>query len=250
MSGGLAAAVVLISSTAAYAASRTQPADETYVACVNNTTGAMRLIDPLAGQTCAGDPGPGQERQISWSKSGARGPEGPAGQRGPRGESGDDGEDGDGGGRLGRLEDLEGIRCGSGAEAGRVEINVGAPENGSVIQLVCMTEDTVTVPRTPLPPIPVPTTRPPTTTAPKPTQYPDRPSEDPDENRPPAPGPGGGNDDGGGNWPADGGSPGGGNPGGGSNADGGANSGAQKPGEPSSIPDLDEGPDGEASPPV
>lgn len=211
MSGGLAAAVVLISSTAAYAASRAQPTDETYVACVNNTTGAMRMIDPLTGQTCADDPGPGQERQISWSKSDARGPEGPAGPRGPRGESGDDGEDGDGGGRLGRLEDLEGIPCSSGTDAGRVEITIGAPENGSMIQLICMTEGTVSTTRTPPSPVPTPeptrTTEPrpaPQTTNPPESDWDEHPADDAGGGGSPTAGdgPGGGGNDGGGDSPA------------------------------------------------
>jgi hypothetical protein len=104
----------------AYAASRAQSPDETFFACVNLATGAMRLIDPLAaGQACTTTVGPGQERQISWSRTaGERGPQGPAGPRGPRGEAGEDGDVG----QLRRPEDLAGVRCTSGDDAGRVEI--------------------------------------------------------------------------------------------------------------------------------
>jgi hypothetical protein len=38
-------------------------------ACVNIATGAMRLIDPLAGQACTSEVGAGQEREISRPKT-------------------------------------------------------------------------------------------------------------------------------------------------------------------------------------
>ena len=153
VSGALVVAGVLVGGTA-YATSRAQPADATYFACVNVGTGAIRLIDPLAGQACISEVGPGQERQISWSKTaGARGPHGPAGPRGHRGEAGEDGDDG----RLRRLEDLAGVPCNTDSDdAGRVEIRIQAPEHGSGIQLICMTDDTVTTTRTPRPPSPAP----------------------------------------------------------------------------------------------
>jgi hypothetical protein len=163
--------------------------DDTYFACVNLATGAMRLIDPLAGQACNGIAGPGQEREISWSRTaGERGPQGPAGPRGPRGESGQESDDG----QLQSLDDLKGVRCKSGDETGRVEVRVQPPEQGSGIQLVCMTDDTITITKTPRPeptkPSP-PTTRPP---RPEPTIEPtESPTEDPSQGGDPEPDPGG-----------------------------------------------------------
>jgi hypothetical protein len=183
VSGGLAVAGVLIGGTVAYAAVAAQSVEDTYFACVNLATGAMRLVDPVIGQVCVSDPGPGQERQIEWSKSGSRGPEGPAGSRGPRGEPGADGGDSDGGG-IGRLEDLAGLKCGSGNDVGHVEIKISAPRYGSAIQLICMTQDTA-------PGLP-PTTRP----APVPmTTIPTEPPPNEHEDLPPAEDAGGGRDD-------------------------------------------------------
>jgi cell division septation protein DedD len=192
VSGALIAAGVLVGGTA-YAASQAQPADETYVACVNIATGAMRLIDPRAGHACRSEVGPTQERQISWSRTaGGRGPQGPAGPRGPRGEAGDDGDDG----QLSQLEDLDGVRCTSGGDTGRVEVSVQSPERGSGIQLICLTDDTVITPpnATPAPPErptrpqrptrPEPTTEPPTAA---PTEGPDEPDVLPDPDAPDRP---------------------------------------------------------------
>lgn len=165
VSGALVAAGVLVGGTAYAAASRSQSAGGMYYACVNLATGGMRLIDPSTGQACSTAAGPGEEREISWSRSaGERGPQGPAGPRGLRGEAGEDGE----GGQLESLQDLEGLRCKSGDETGRVELRVEPPERGSGIQLICMTGDTVTTtrrppapPRTMAPPDPIePTQRP------------------------------------------------------------------------------------------
>jgi len=199
VSGALVAAGVLVGGTA-YAATRAASADETYFACVNIATGAMRLIDPLAGQACNAAVGPGQEREISWSRTaGERGPQGPAGPRGPRGESDEDGA----GGRLVSLEDLEGVRCSSGDASGRVEIHIQPPERGSGIQLICKTDDTVattTPPRPTKPPLPttvMPTSEPPQTTEPA-TEAPIRPPDappvggggEPGDDEKPAPEPG------------------------------------------------------------
>jgi hypothetical protein len=86
VSGALADTGVLSGSVASAAVAAEQ-VDETFFACVNVPTGVMRLIEPLAGRVCTGDPDPGQQRQIFWAKPGARGPEGPAGARGSRARS-------------------------------------------------------------------------------------------------------------------------------------------------------------------
>jgi len=84
VSGALVAAGVLVVGGTAYAVAQPQALDETYVGCVDLATGAMRLIDPLAGHACATTAGPGQERQISWSRT--AGERGPAAPRGALGE--------------------------------------------------------------------------------------------------------------------------------------------------------------------
>lgn len=172
VSGALVAAGVLAVGGTAYGTTQAPSPDDTYVACVDLATGAMRLIDPLAGHACTVTAGPGQERQISWSRTaGERGPQGPAGPRGARGEAGEDGDS--------RLEDLAGLRCTSGDDAGRVEIHVESPERGSGIKLICMTGDTVIAPSSP------PSTSV-ATTPPRPTKPP-RPTEPAEPTHPPAP---------------------------------------------------------------
>jgi hypothetical protein len=187
VSGALVVAGVLVGGTAYAAASQARPVDDTYFACINLASGAMRLIDPPAGQACNGTVGPGQEREISWSRTaGERGPQGPAGPRGPRGESGEDSDYG----QPQSLEDVKGVRCKSGDETGRVEFRVQPPEQGSGIQLICMTDDTITTTPRPEPTKPSPpTTRPP---RPEPTIEPtEPPTEDPDQGGEPEPDQGG-----------------------------------------------------------
>ena len=73
--------------------------DGSFHACVDGTTGALRVIDPDADQKCIGD-----EQAVSWSASGqpgAQGPVGPVGTlglrsalRGPAGPKGAKGDPG------------------------------------------------------------------------------------------------------------------------------------------------------------
>jgi hypothetical protein len=46
-----------------------------YTACMNNKSGAVRLIDPSKKQVCNKT----REKRISWNRTGKQGPTGPAG---------------------------------------------------------------------------------------------------------------------------------------------------------------------------
>jgi hypothetical protein len=98
------ATVLATLSGAAYAQS--DDGSTYFTACVNNTTGAVRIIDPTTGDTCLIKPAPLAEHQIVLARNGATGaggaagstgaagPAGPAGPTGPAGPSGPDGQPG------------------------------------------------------------------------------------------------------------------------------------------------------------
>src|SRR5689334_9576194 len=64
-----------------------QPAATTINACVGNTGGIVRIIDPAQGQTCNAQ----FEHAVSWAQ---QGPPGPPGAQGPKGDKGDTGAPG------------------------------------------------------------------------------------------------------------------------------------------------------------
>src|SRR4051794_18345102 len=79
-----AGAVLAVSAGLAYAS--IPEADGTFHACVNNGTGAVRLIDPSASGSlghCLGN-----ENQVSWNKKGQNGAKGAPGAQGDKGATG------------------------------------------------------------------------------------------------------------------------------------------------------------------
>lgn len=127
--------------------------------CVQQRTGVLRVVDPARGQGCRAGRGYFQEYAVTLSQ--AAGLPGPAGPRGPRGPAG---------GGIESLDDLEGLPCNEGtADEGAVDIRILSPAQGSLVQLRCLTDRTVTTTPTPAPTPtpPAPTTAPlPTTEAP------------------------------------------------------------------------------------
>ena len=89
------AAVVLGATVAGGVAWATIPdAGGVYTACQQNTTGALRLIDPtLPGTSLLSHCNPA-ETQVTWNQMGEPGPVGPAGPTGPAGPKGDEGATG------------------------------------------------------------------------------------------------------------------------------------------------------------
>jgi hypothetical protein len=63
------------------------PAAVTYYGCVNNSTGAIRLVNKTT--TCKAT-----EHKINWNEVGPRGPQGNQGSQGPRGPQGQQGPQG------------------------------------------------------------------------------------------------------------------------------------------------------------
>ncbi|MBW0118683.1 hypothetical protein [Pseudonocardia abyssalis] len=138
--------------TAAYAAGSNRGGDALH-GCVSTRTGMLRVVDPQRGGRCVAR-GPFQEYAITLSQ--AAGLPGPVGPRGPRGPAGDG---------IESLDALEGRPCNVDSEdEGEVVIRILPPEQGSVVQMVCETDETVTY--SPPPPIAASptTTRPPVTT--------------------------------------------------------------------------------------
>jgi hypothetical protein len=86
--GGLAVGVAAIASLgvagASYAAVNSIPSPSgVFTGCYNNSSGALRVIDPSTGQHCSAT-----ETQVTWNKKGQTGPTGPAGPQGPQGATG------------------------------------------------------------------------------------------------------------------------------------------------------------------
>jgi hypothetical protein len=82
----VAVSAAVIAGTGAALAAIPSHGTEVFHGCYSKTTGALRLIDPSAGQHCA----PG-ELAVSWNQAG---PTGPQGDRGPRGAQGPNGNTG------------------------------------------------------------------------------------------------------------------------------------------------------------
>src|SRR5215467_15573304 len=83
--------------TGAVAASAAVPSpDGTFSGCVNNSTGALRVIDPTKTGTAGHctTTGPKAETPITWSQQGPAGAAGPAGPSGPAGPAGATGQTG------------------------------------------------------------------------------------------------------------------------------------------------------------
>ena len=78
-------ALVIAASGAAFAS--IPDADEVFHGCYSNRTGALRMIDTEAGDSCTS-----KESPIFWNQEG---PRGPAGADGEDGQDGADGHDGD-----------------------------------------------------------------------------------------------------------------------------------------------------------
>ncbi|MFB9386466.1 hypothetical protein ACFFTK_25230 [Pseudonocardia petroleophila] len=159
MSCAAVGVVVAGTLTVAYAAG-SNSGGEALHGCVSTRTGMLRVVDPQRGGRCA-TRGPFQEYAIALSQAASL--TGPTGPRGPRGPAGDG---------IESLDALQGLPCNVGSEdEGEVVIRILPPEQGSVVQMVCETDATVTY--TPPPPItadppivvvPPTTTRPPVTT--------------------------------------------------------------------------------------
>jgi len=73
------AAAVMVSSLGVLA--QVSPMVTTYYACVNNSTGAIRIV--TSGTTCHSN-----EHKIHWNQVGPQGPPGPQGPQGPKGPPG------------------------------------------------------------------------------------------------------------------------------------------------------------------
>ncbi|GAA2572680.1 hypothetical protein GCM10010210_55360 [Pseudonocardia hydrocarbonoxydans] len=116
--------------------------------CVQQRTGALRVVDPARGQGCRTGHGYFAEYAVTLSQ--AAGLPGPAGPRGPRGPAG---------GGIESLDDLEGLPCNEGsADEGVVDIRILPPEQGSQVLWRCLTDRTVTTAPTPQPTLqPTPT---------------------------------------------------------------------------------------------
>ncbi len=75
---------------------------ETYYACVNNSSGALKMVTESAD--CAHN-----EHKIQWNQSGPQGPAGPQGETGPQGPQGETGPQGPAGSVT--LQSLQGTAC-------------------------------------------------------------------------------------------------------------------------------------------
>jgi hypothetical protein len=82
------------------AAQQGQPQVTTYYGCVNNSTGAIRIVSKTT--VCKST-----EHKINWNEVGPKGPPGPKGARGPQGLQGPQGPQGPPGLASGSFELLE-----------------------------------------------------------------------------------------------------------------------------------------------
>src|SRR5262249_31345390 len=92
----VAAAVVVLAVSGGIAWASIPDENGVFTACISNATGAIRMIDPSAGQTCTGG-----ENRVTWNKKGVEGPKGPTGATGPQGPRGAQGPAGPAGGPPG-----------------------------------------------------------------------------------------------------------------------------------------------------
>lgn len=153
----IAVAITAVGVAFAGVAAATIPnANGVYTGCVNNSTGALRVIDPAAGGKCA-TTGKQAETQISWNQTGVpgtTGPVGPKGDPGPMGLKGDPGPmglkgdpgltgpKGDTGTALSDLSAMNGVPCTVASVAGVVHASVAAD---GAISMRCVDPATVAV---------------------------------------------------------------------------------------------------------
>ena len=81
------ACAFLLVSCALQVAAQQQPLTTTYYACINNSTGAIRIV----GQNT---PCKSTEHKVHWNQTGPQGPKGPQGPTGPQGAQGPEGPTG------------------------------------------------------------------------------------------------------------------------------------------------------------
>jgi hypothetical protein len=94
--------------------------------CVNKA-GALRVIDPAAGDRCSKT-----ETDLPWSQRGPKGDAGPAGQAGAAGPAGPPGT-------VAQLDDLEGVRCrGINGKIATVHLEYGTGIEAPVT-IICIT---------------------------------------------------------------------------------------------------------------
>lgn len=161
------ATVGVLAAGTAYAA-MPAPAQPALVACMNNTTGVVRMVDTARGRSCS----PRGETPLPAAPAGGapstavpesairdavdRAVERALARAGaPRG----------GAGGVASLDELEGLPCNVGApDEGVVRIRYGRPAAGSPITMTCLSDSTVTT--TPTPPPPSTSQPPPSSTVP------------------------------------------------------------------------------------
>ncbi len=180
--------VGVLAAGTAYAA-MPAPAQPALVACMSNTTGAVRMVDTSRGRTC----NPRRETPLPTAPAGgttsAAVPESAirdavdraveralAGVGTPRGD----------GAGLASLDELEGLPCNVGApDEGVVRIRYGRAAAGSPINMACVSDSTVTTTPTPQPtsaeppPLPTETPEPPPSFEPTPEPAPEPPPGSP-----------------------------------------------------------------------
>jgi hypothetical protein len=88
---------VLFGAVAAASPNQADAQDAVIHACVNNGSGTIRIVSPLA--VCSGNDIP-----ITWNAVGVEGPEGPQGEPGPKGDTGPQGPPGVGGGAAAAMQ--------------------------------------------------------------------------------------------------------------------------------------------------
>ena len=66
-------------------------ANRLYTACMKNSNGNLRLIDPSLGKKSTLGHCTASETQVTWNQSGPAGPPGATGGQGPQGPKGADG---------------------------------------------------------------------------------------------------------------------------------------------------------------
>lgn len=131
-----------------------------YTACLNNSNGAIRLIDPALPGSSIRSHCTNAETQIAWNQqgpkgdtgatgpqgdtgpqgpqgdTGAQGATGPQGEPGPKGDQGDTGAQGPPGPALSSIDALSGVACTSAGSAGTISVSYG--QDGTVT-LKCVT---------------------------------------------------------------------------------------------------------------
>lgn len=112
----------------------------TFIGCVNDRSGVLRVIDPARGQKCIQRPTALRETRISWNQTGPAGPVGPAGPAGPGGTAST------GTGGLESLDQLIGLPCDvKSTEPGIVEMHFF---DSGPVTIICRKSTTPTFPLT------------------------------------------------------------------------------------------------------